>query len=111
MTVFKAYDIRGLYGTQIDAALARQIGRAYVAEVEPRTVVVGHDMRPCAPEIADALVEPALKDASPGQWLQLERQGYFCVDRESTPGRPVLNRTTTLRDSWATISAKGAPAR
>ena len=57
MTVFKAYDIRGLYGTEIDAALTRSIGRAYVAEVQPRTVVVGHDMRPCAPEITKALID------------------------------------------------------
>ena len=57
MSVFKAYDIRGVYGAQIDAALARKIGRAYVAEVQPRTVVIGHDMRPCAPEITEALIE------------------------------------------------------
>ena len=56
MTVFKAYDIRGIYPTQIDATLARKIGRAYAAEVSPRRVVVGHDMRPCAPEITDALI-------------------------------------------------------
>jgi phosphomannomutase len=56
MTVFKAYDIRGIYGTQIDAALAEKIGRAFVAEVHPKSVVVGHDMRPCAPEITDAFV-------------------------------------------------------
>jgi phosphomannomutase len=54
--VFKAYDIRGIYGEQIDEALAEQIGRAFVGEVAPKTVVVGHDMRPCAPEITDALV-------------------------------------------------------
>ncbi|MEE8103949.1 MAG: phosphomannomutase/phosphoglucomutase [Planctomycetota bacterium] len=57
MTVFKAYDIRGLYGSEIDAALAEQIGRAYVAETGARRVVIGHDMRPCAPEIAGALTE------------------------------------------------------
>jgi phosphomannomutase len=57
MTVFKAYDIRGIYGSQIDEALAEKIGRAYAAEVAPRTVVVGHDMRPCAPSITDALVK------------------------------------------------------
>jgi phosphomannomutase len=55
MSVFKAYDIRGIYGSQIDAALAEKIGRAYAAEVKPRSVVIGHDMRPCAPEIAQAL--------------------------------------------------------
>ncbi|MHC4957934.1 MAG: phosphomannomutase/phosphoglucomutase [Planctomycetota bacterium] len=57
MSVFKAYDIRGLYGSQIDAALARKIGRSFAAQIEPKTVVVGHDMRPCAPEIAGALIE------------------------------------------------------
>lgn len=54
--VFKAYDIRGIYGEQIDEQLAELVGRAYVAEVRPETVVVGHDMRPCAPGITDALV-------------------------------------------------------
>ena len=54
--VFKAYDIRGIYGEQIDEELAELVGRAYVAEVRPETVVVGHDMRPCAPSITDALV-------------------------------------------------------
>ena len=54
--VFKAYDIRGIYGEQIDEELAELVGRAYVAEVRPGTVVVGHDMRPCAPGITDALV-------------------------------------------------------
>ncbi len=54
---FKAYDIRGIYPTQIDADLARAIGRSYAAEISPQSVVVGHDMRPCAPEITNALIE------------------------------------------------------
>ncbi|MHC4952762.1 MAG: phosphomannomutase/phosphoglucomutase [Planctomycetota bacterium] len=58
--VFKAYDIRGIYEDQIDETLAEQIGRAFVAEVAPKSVpmkvVVGHDMRPCAPSITAALV-------------------------------------------------------
>ncbi len=57
MSVFKAYDIRGIYGKQIDAALAEKVGRAFVAETGARTVVVGRDMRPCAPEIAGALMD------------------------------------------------------
>ncbi len=56
MTVFKAYDIRGIYGKQIDEELAANIGRAFAVEIGPRNVVVGHDMRPCAPSITDALV-------------------------------------------------------
>ncbi len=49
-----------------------------------------------------AYLEPALKDARPGEHYQFERLGYFCADtRHSTPGAPVFNRTVTLKDSWA----------
>ena len=48
-------------------------------------------------------VEPSLKGAEPGSRYQFERQGYFCVDVDSTPEAPVFNRTVTLRDSWAKI--------
>ncbi|MCA9752965.1 MAG: glutamine--tRNA ligase/YqeY domain fusion protein [Gemmatimonadetes bacterium] len=58
-------------------------------------------------EIADAWVEPALRDAEPGFAFQLERLGYYCVDRDRAADRLVLNRTATLRDTWAKIAAKG----
>lgn len=45
-------------------------------------------------------LEPDLAGARAEYRCQLERQGYFCVDPASVPGRPVLNRTVTLRDSW-----------
>jgi glutaminyl-tRNA synthetase len=48
-------------------------------------------------------LEPSLADAEPGSRLQLERQGYFCVDPDSSSGRLVLNRTVALRDTWARI--------
>jgi glutaminyl-tRNA synthetase len=51
-------------------------------------------------------VEPALAEGTPGFRCQLERQGYFCVDPDSRGGRLVLNRTVTLRDSWAKIEKK-----
>jgi glutaminyl-tRNA synthetase len=38
--------------------------------------------------------------------VQFERQGYFCRDRDATPGRPVFNRTVGLRDTWAKVSGK-----
>ena len=56
MSVFKAYDIRGLHGSEIDTDLAHKIGLAYAAEVKPQRVLVGHDMRPVAPRMRDALV-------------------------------------------------------
>jgi len=49
-----------------------------------------------------AMMEPSLAAALPEASFQFERQGYFCVDsKDSQPGRPVFNRTVTLRDSWS----------
>ena len=48
-----------------------------------------------------AKVEPSLAEAQPGGRFQFLRQGYFCVDPDTTAGKPVFNRTVALRDSWA----------
>jgi glutaminyl-tRNA synthetase len=49
-------------------------------------------------------VEPSLQGVPAGSRYQFERQGYFCVDlNDSTPDKPVFNRTVTLRDTWAKI--------
>jgi glutaminyl-tRNA synthetase len=45
-------------------------------------------------------LEPSLATAIPGGRFQFERLGYFCVDKDSTPVRPVFNRTVTLKDGW-----------
>ncbi len=52
-------------------------------------------------------VEPSLAAAAPGSHFQFERLGYFCVDPDSTAGRPVFNRTVTLRDAWAKLQQSG----
>lgn len=46
-------------------------------------------------------VEAYLADAKPGDKFQFLKSGYFCVDPDSTPARPVFNRTVSLKDSWA----------
>ncbi|QDT99348.1 glutamine--tRNA ligase/YqeY domain fusion protein [Gimesia aquarii] len=49
-------------------------------------------------------LEPSLREAEPGSRFQFERLGYFCVDRQdSSPEKPVFNRTVTLRDAWAKV--------
>ena len=53
--------------------------------------------------LQDCRLEPALVDATQGVALQFERQGYFCLDPDSTPEKPVFNRTASLRDEWARI--------
>jgi glutaminyl-tRNA synthetase len=57
-------------------------------------------------------LEPSLGQAEAGDRFQFLRLGYFCVDtRDSQPGRPVFNRTVTLRDTWAKIERGQAQKR
>ena len=66
------------------------------------------DLNPNSLEtLTDARVEPALADATPEAPVQFERQGYFCLDPEATPGQLIFNRTVVLRDSWAKARASG----
>jgi glutaminyl-tRNA synthetase len=51
-------------------------------------------------------VEPMLARCAVGTHIQFERNGYFVVDRDATPERPVFNRTVTLKDSWLKIAGK-----
>jgi glutaminyl-tRNA synthetase len=64
------------------------------------------NLNPDALKVVNAFVEPSLANAVPGARYQFERLGYFCVDPDSTPGKPVFNRTVTLRDTWAKIAGK-----
>jgi glutaminyl-tRNA synthetase len=62
------------------------------------------DLNPGSLErLVDARLEPSLAGAPPGRRYQFERTGYFCVDPDSRPDRPVFNRTVSLRDSWAKV--------
>jgi glutaminyl-tRNA synthetase len=72
---------------------------SFVADLNPNSLEL----------LSDARVEPAL--AVPGnvaEPVQFERQGYFCQDRDSRPGRLVFNRTVGLRDTWAKVSGTKA---
>jgi phosphomannomutase len=80
-TVFKAYDVRGIYPTDLDAEGSYAIGRAYVVVFEPRKVAVGRDMRLSSPQMAAALMD-GLSDAG-ADVLDLGMAGtemvYFAV--------------------------------
>jgi len=66
------------------------------------------DLEPLSETVLDGCyVEPALADAPIGQTVQFERLGYFCPDPDSTPERPVFNRTLTLKDTWAKLRSAG----
>ncbi len=77
-------------------------GRAFTDYLNPHSLEV----------LTDCKVEPSLAQAAAGSRFQFERQGYFCVDtQDSSAGRPVFNRTVTLRDTWAKIQAKTEKTR
>jgi glutaminyl-tRNA synthetase len=57
--------------------------------------------------LREARLEHALADAKIGIPVQFERQGYFCLDPDSAPGKLVFNRTIGLRDTFAKDLAKG----
>jgi glutaminyl-tRNA synthetase len=71
-------------------------GTDWLATLNPRSLEV----------LRGAFVEPSLAAARPGERVQFERIGYFCLDPDSQAGAPVWNRTVTLRDSWAKIAGK-----
>ncbi len=65
------------------------------------------DLNPDSLEVlSEARLEPALAGAPVGEPVQFERQGYFCRDKDSTPDKPVFNRTVGLRDTFAKDMAK-----
>jgi glutaminyl-tRNA synthetase len=91
-------------------AEVRLYGRLFAAE-DPMDVPEGQDWKAgLAPDslqvIADAKVEPSLAGAEPGYRCQFERKGYFIVDPDTSPDRPVFNLTVGLRDEWAKIQQR-----
>lgn len=80
--VFKAYDIRGLYGEQIDEDGAERVGRAFIAVTGARRVAVGHDVRLSSPGISAAFIRGALSAGADVTALGLAatEMVYFAVD-------------------------------
>ena len=72
-------------------------GQDFTANLNPNSLTV----------LTGCKVEPLLAESKPGDRFQFLRTGYFCADPDSTPGRPVFNRTVGLRDTWAKVEKKG----
>jgi glutaminyl-tRNA synthetase len=71
-------------------------GRDLFAEINPASETI----------VPGAFVEPALAEAAVGETVQFERLGYFAPDLDSSPDRPVFNRTLTLKDTWAKVQGQ-----
>ena len=72
-------------------------GQDFTANLNPNSLTV----------LTGCKVEPLLAESKPGDRFQFLRTGYFCADPDSTPGKPVFNRTVGLRDTWAKVEKKG----
>jgi len=70
-----------------------EAGQDFTANLNPQSLEV----------LSHCKLEPSLADAAGGSRYQFERLGYFCVDPDSKPGKPVFNRTVALKDTWAKI--------
>jgi glutaminyl-tRNA synthetase len=64
------------------------------------------NLNPQSLEKIAGFIESNLVNAPAGSHYQFERQGYFCVDPDSTPGAMVFNRSVSLKDSWAKIEGQ-----
>ena len=76
-------------------------GQDFTANLNPNSLEV----------IQQAKLEPLLATAPVGGRYQFERLGYFCVDPDSKPGKPVFNRTVALKDTWAKVEKKQGSRR
>ena len=76
------------------------------ATPQPEPSNFAAQINPDSLEVVTAMVEPALAGTNETGTMQFERQGYFCRDIDSTPGKPVFNRTVGLRDTWAKVSSE-----
>ncbi len=71
-------------------------GQEFTANLDPNSLEV----------VEHAKLEPSLANAPVESRYQFERLGYFCVDTDSKPGKPVFNRTVALKDTWARIEKR-----
>lgn len=75
--------------------------RLFKSEKPGSTENLADDLNPDSLTVLnDCLIEGSLKDAKPGDVFQFMRQGYFCIDKDSTPDNIIINRTVDLKSSW-----------
>jgi glutaminyl-tRNA synthetase len=99
--------IHWLSAAQAVPAEVRLYDRLFVdADPEAKDDLIGN-LNPASLEVVSgAQVEPSLAEARAGALYQFERNGYFCVDPDSTDGHKVFNRSVSLKDDWAKIQAR-----
>jgi phosphomannomutase len=111
--IFKAYDIRGLYPSQIDGEIARRIGRAFIDYLGARRIAVGHDMRASSPEIAAGFIRGVRSQGT--EVIDVGTVGtdmlYFAVAHENLEGGAIITASHNPKE-WNGIKMvrRGAEA-
>lgn len=102
--------IHWVSASQAIQAEVRLYDRLFLSE-DPEESVEGKtfldNLNPDSLQTVVAKVEPCMQSATAGTRVQFERNGYFCVDQDSTSELLVFNRIVPLRDSWAKMQAQG----
>ena len=78
-------------------------GKTFLDNLNPNSLQVLQDCK-LEPALAEAHMVVNEKGIEEPMRYQFERMGYFCTDRDGTPGHPVFNRSCSLKDTWAKIS-------
>lgn len=79
------------------------------AQIPPEQDWTQHLNPQSVERLTGCLIEPSLRSATAGTRFQFERQGYFCVDHDSSAETLVFNRTVPLKDAWAKIAKTQRP--
>ncbi len=89
---FKAYDVRGIYGTEVTEDLAYRLGRSYCDLINPTRVVVGHDMRPSSEPLSESLIRGLTEGGADVTSIGLASTDmmYFTVINEEADGGIVI---------------------
>ncbi|HMF61391.1 MAG TPA: hypothetical protein VK595_13515, partial [Vicinamibacterales bacterium] len=87
-SIFKAYDVRGLYPAEVNEEAARQIGRGFVAYLEAKRIAVSRDMRLSSPSVAAAFIEGAREQGADvvDYGMLATDMMYFAVARDGHDG-------------------------
>jgi phosphomannomutase len=98
--VFKAYDVRGLYPSELDEEGAHAIGRAFVEQFEPKSIAVGRDMRVSSPSIAAAVIQGATEAGSEVKDIEMigTEMLYFAVGELGLDGGVTITASHNPKD-------------
>ena len=97
-SIFKAYDVRAIYPTEINETAARAIGRAFVAYLDARRIAVSRDMRVSSPSLAAAFI-----DGARAQGADVVDYGMCATDMLYFGGRRATASTAARRSRRRTI--------